>query len=154
MPNPVYVGDLSSGKIYKIGRIGFDSGTADPAGAFTGTMRTEKHSPAGPEGLCLFRRVYIRVHHTGGFTIIAKAYVDGVQTKINLGTNQTTTFVQAAPATSPAETVLEMAIEAQGTSIEVEMTTLSDTNTGILLIEEITIGHFPIRESKSRSGTV
>lgn len=154
MPSPVFIGDLESGKIYKIGRIGFDSGTTDPAGPYTATMRTEKHSPAGPEGLCLFRRVYIRVHHTGSFVLVSKAFVDGVQTKINLGTDQATTFIQSAPATSPAETVLEMAIEAQGTSIEVEITVLSDTSTGIVLIEEITVGSFPIRESKSRSGAV
>lgn len=151
MPNPVFVGDLSSGKIYKIGRIGFDTGTVDPAGAFSGTMRTERHSPAGPEGLCLFRRVYVRVHHTGSFVVLVKAFVDNVLTKINTGQDQGPTFVISAPAISPAETILEMAIEAQGTSIEVELSMFSDNITGIFLIEEITVGSLTIRESKSRN---
>lgn len=153
MPTPVFVGDSATGKIFKVGRIGLDSGSADPGGNYTATMRTEKHSPAGEDGLCLFRRVYIRILHTGSFTATAKAYVDGVQTKIYSGgvsTGQAVVLVEGVPASSPKETVKEFAINGQGTSIEVELSVASNAITGVFLIESISVGHIPIRQAKER----
>jgi hypothetical protein len=164
MPNPVFVGASDSGKIYRIGRVGLDTGTEDPDGVFTATLLTEKHSPAGEGGLCLFRRVYVRIHHTGEFIAGLRAYVDGVQTQVYgphlVGSvvvtgyyDQVATLIEAAPMISPNEVVKEVAISAQGTSIEVQVDVLSDDITGIFLIENISVGSYVIRESKERGGS-
>ena len=152
MPVPVFAGEQSGNKIYRVGRVGFDSGNTDAGGAYTGTLRTEKISPLGESGLCYFRRVVLRVFRTGAFTVTFKVYVDGAQTKIfnasSQKVDQTIVVTKAAPTISPDETIVEGEIAGKGTYIEVEMTILSTDGTGVFLPEELEVHFQPLREAR------
>ena len=82
MPSPVFVAESGGPHIYKVGRVGLDSGSQDDGGVYVGTLRTERSSPVGEDGLAHFRRVAVRVYHTGYFNMLAKVYVDGKQTQV------------------------------------------------------------------------
>lgn len=154
MPAPVYAAENSGARVYRIGRVGLDSGTQDAGGVFTSTLRTDKFSPAGENGLVLFRRVSVRIWHTGTYTFTMKIYVDGVQTQIYSGStqiDQTITIVRAAPISSPAEQVEEADISAVGTYVEVEIAIDSDDLTGVFLPESIELHGHVIRQTKSRT---
>ena len=158
MPTPIYLGESGGSRIYKVGRTGLDTGTADTGGAYTGTLKTEKISPAGEDGLCYFRRVAIRCWHTGGYTMTVTVYVDGAQTQVYSATTgvketQSVTFVVAAPTSSPAETISEIDLtEAHGTFIEVQVVAVSTNVTGVWLPESVEVHYLPLRQAKSRGG--
>src|SRR5687767_9427184 len=124
MPQPLFIIGTDP-RVYKFGRVGFDSGSSDPGGAFTATLRTEKISPAGEHGKCHFRRIAFRIFRTSNFTMSVKVYVDGVQTKVydasSAKVDQVISIVKDAPTISPEETMVEGDINAQGTYIEVEL---------------------------------
>ncbi len=82
MPTRVFTGDSVGSRIYSIGRIGYDTGTQDDGGVYTGTIRTERFSPAGEGGLVLYRRVQMRAWHTGSFNGTMRAFIDGIQTMV------------------------------------------------------------------------
>lgn len=154
MPTPVYAAENTGARIYRIGRVGFDSGLQDAGGIYTATLRTDKFTPAGEDGLVQFRRVAIRIWHTGAYELVMRVYVDGVQTSYyvtNTVTAQQVTFTRSAPTSSPAEQVEEADIEKIGTSIEIELVLNSDDVTGIFLPETIEIHGRVIRQSKSRT---
>jgi len=153
MPTPVFAAENAGPRVYKVGRVGLDTGSQDTGGVYTATLRTERVSPAGEGGLCYFRRVAIRVWRTGGFTITLKAFVDGVQTRVYSGgvlVDQVAVITKAAPTTSPIEDVVEMSLAAQGTSIEVEMAVDSDDVTGVFLPELVELHYIPLRKAKGR----
>lgn len=149
MSAPIYVCEVGQRRLYKVGRVGFDSGTADAGGTYTATLRTEKISPTGEFGLSHFRRIGFRIFRTGSFTITVKVYVDGVQTKIfdssSAKIDQVITITKAAPTISPEETLVDADIDASGTYIEVELTVASNQVTGVFLPEELDIHYRPIR---------
>jgi len=153
MPTRLFVGEATGAKLYKMGRVGWDTGTQDTGAVYTGTLKTEKISPAGEDGLCYFRRVVIRIWRTGSYTCTMKAYVDGAQTTIpSTGATQSVTFVKSAPTSSPDESIIEMDVTGHGTYIEIELTVDSDDITGIWLPETIEVHYRPIRTAKGRSG--
>jgi len=153
MPTPVYAAENTGARVYRIGRVGFDTGAQDAGGVYTATLRTDTFAPAGEDGLVLFRRAAVRIWHTGAYELLMRIYVDGVQTTYYVGTTvtaQEVTFVRSAPSPSPAEQVEEADIEKVGTSIEIELVLNSDDITGIFLPETIEIHGRVIRQSKSR----
>lgn len=154
MPVPLLIIEAVGARVYQFGRVGFDSGTADPGGNFTATMRTEKISPAGDFGLCQFRRIGFRIFRTGSFTMTVKVYVDGVQTKVyDASSNkidQVIVISQAAPSTSPEKTLVEADIDARGTYIEVELTVTSNNIVGLYLPEELDVHFRPLQQSSVR----
>lgn len=81
MPTRIITGDYSGGRIYTIGRVGYDSTGDDEGGTFSALLRTERFSPAGEGGLVMFRRVQARIWHTSSFSGKMKVYVNGVQTQ-------------------------------------------------------------------------
>lgn len=151
MPAPLFIIGTDP-RVYKFGRVGFDSGQSDPGGAFTATMRTEKISPAGENGKCHFRRVAFRIFRTGSFTISVKVYVDGVQTKVydssSNKVDQVISITKSAPSISPEELLVEGDIDARGTYIEVELTVTSSNIAGLFLPEELNVHFRPMRQAK------
>jgi len=151
MPAPLFIIG-NDPRIYKFGRVGFDSGSGDPGANFTATMRTEKISPAGDLGLCQFRRIGFRIYRTGAFTLTVKVYIDGIQTKIfdasSNKVDQTIVIAKAAPSISPEETLVEADIDGQGSYIEVELTVTSNNITGVFLPEELDIHYRPLRQAR------
>lgn len=147
--------EANGSRIYKVGRVGYDSGNVDAGGAYTGNLRTGKISPQGEDGLCLFRRVVMRIWRTGQFTITFTIYVDGVQTQILNSSGakvpQTIVITKPAPVLPPEETVVECSISAQGTYIEVEADIVSTSITGTFLPEELECHYIPVRPTKARS---
>jgi hypothetical protein len=147
-----------NGNLAKVGRAGYDSGTTDTltGTSYTATFRTGRMSPDGESALHFFRRIALRVWHTGAFTITLTAYVDGTQTTIpDPATTPTTsnpsprkaqvvTYQVAAPA-SPRESVLLVDIEAVGTVLEVEGSIASSSVTGQVLLESLLLYYRPLR---------
>lgn len=156
MPAPIFICQVGQRRFYKVGRVGFDSGNADAGGAYTGTFRSEKISPAGEFGLCQFRKVSFRILRTGAFTMTVKAYVDGSQTQrynsSSVKVDQTVVIAEAAPTNSPEEKIVEVEIDATGTYIEVEVSIVSSQVTGVFLPEEVDVHYRPIRASRQRAG--
>lgn len=153
MPTPLFIIGADP-RLYKFGRVGFDSGSSDPGGAFTATMRTEKISPAGEHGFCHFRRIGFRIFRTGGFTMTVRVYVDGVQTKVydanSTKVDQVISIVKTAPSISPEETTVEGDIDAKGTYIEVELTVTSNNIVGLYLPEELNVHYRPLKQSSTQ----
>lgn len=153
MPVPLFIIEAAGARLYKYGRVGFDSGVADPGGNYTATMRSEKMSPAGELGLCHFRRIGLRIFRTGSFTVTLKVFVDGVQTKrydsSSNKVDQVIVLTKSAPTISPEETEIEADIDASGTYIEVELTVTSNNIAGLFLPEELNIHYRPIRQSRA-----
>lgn len=154
MPSPVFVAEAGGSRIYKLGRVGYDTGTQDAGGAYTGTLRTEKISPAGEAALCYFRRVALRLWRTGAYTVTVRVYINGAQTQIydsaGVASDQEIVFSDIAP-TAHDEPILEVSLVGQGTYIEVEIEVNSDDVTGVLLFESVEVHYLPIRATKSRS---
>jgi hypothetical protein len=153
MPTRVLVAENGGNHLYAIGRVGLDTGTADDGGVYTGLLRTERISPAGEGGLVHFRRVLLRVWHSGAFAGTLRAYVDETQTQVYSGpvlVDQAYAFSHAAPLASPDETLVEMDVNAVGTFIEVELEVDSDAITGVFLPEVIAVGCRILRPGRQR----
>ena len=153
MPSPVFLSERSGSHIYRVGRVGYDSGDQDTGGAYTGTLKSEKQSPLGPQGLCHFRRIGIRIRHTGAFTMTLTVYVDGQQTQIydssSVLVDQTISFTEAAPTgENPTEVLLEGDISARGTYIQLKLTVTSTDVVGVFLPESFDVFYRPLREAK------
>jgi hypothetical protein len=161
----VLVGDTTSGKIYKIGKIGRDSGsdaTYDPdSTAFTGILKTERMSPAGENGLVRFRRVALRAFQSGPYTGTFTVWVDDIQTKtydnstsgVLLGSPlvDQTIEISGPPETDlgAGEVLLEADIDATGTFIQVQLELVSTDIQGYFLLESIEMNGQVIRQSRS-----
>src|SRR3990167_10458305 len=98
------IAENAGGRVYAVGRIGFDQGAQDVGGVYTGLLRSDPLSPDGEGAYTHFRRVQIRVRHTGSFVCAVRLYVDGVQTEVYTGStlgDQEVTFTEAAPVFYP-----------------------------------------------------
>lgn len=155
MSTTCFVAENGGHRVYKIGRVGFDVGTADAGGAYTGRVRSDPTAPDGEGGWTHFRRVQAKIRHTGAFVCTITLYVDGVQTQVwsaGVQADQSVTFTQAAPTWYPsgeeAETILEVDCDAYGSEIVVDVTADSDDITGVFLVEGIRVGRHTVRPGK------
>ena len=161
MTTPIYVPELDGSRIYKVGRVGYETGTEDARGVYTGFIRSEKISPAGETGWCKFRRVVLRVRHSSTFITTMRVYVDGAQTQTYDQTDMTggskldqeVVFTEAAPTDPPAETILQIDVSAKGTYIEIELECDSDDVFGTFLPESIEIHYVPVRKARRGEAT-
>lgn len=166
MPNPVFVLENAGARFFQVGRIGLDTGApggwkdeqleADQTGgqAYTATLRTDDQSPLGEAAKVLYKRVVLRVRRSGGFTLVMRAFVDGVQTQKwdntvspSVKTNQSVSFTSSSFSEPVAgedevENILEMAIDVKGTFISVEIVVTSSDQTGGLLLLESCFAHY------------
>lgn len=159
----VYLGEIGSGKIFKIGKVGFDSGatvTFDPNSTpFTGTLKTERMSPAGEDALVRFRRVVLRALKTGAWTVKFTIWVDDKQTQVYDNTQTDSPKIdQVITISSPSdddgtlkEVLIEADIDATGTFIQVQLEMDSDDITGIFFPESIETHVQVMRETVSRA---
>lgn len=149
----LYAGERSGTncRIFKVGRVGFDTGTVDPgSNVYTGTFKTERIYPAGPGGLVNFRRVVIHVLASGSYTIKVKVWVDDTQTTLKSGAAQVVSIINTVSGLS--EVSEEVKISKVGSFIQVEVTVDSDDVTGVFLIEGIWGRGRIIRQSSGRTG--
>jgi hypothetical protein len=156
MPTRILIAGNAGPRVYAAGRVGLDTGPDDVGGAYTALLKTERLSPAGEGGLVHFRRVLLRVLHTGTFTVTLRAYVDEVQTQVYVGstlTDQEFTYTQTAPLVSPDESLIEVDIDAHGTFIQVELEVQSDEITGVFLPESLSIGARVLRPGRQREAS-
>lgn len=157
MPTRILIAGNAGNRVYAAGRVGLDTGPDDVGGPYTALMRTERFSPAGEDGLVHFRRVMLRVWHTGAFSGTLRCYVDEAQTQYYVGstaTDQELAFSVDAPVTSPDEALVEMDISAVGTFIQVELEVDSDAITGVFLPESIIVGARVLRPGRQRDASV
>ena len=158
----VLFGEAGSNKIYKIGKVGYDSGTvatSDPGSTeFTGTLTTERISPAGEDGLVRFRRVALRALKGGEWTVQFTVWVNDVQTQVYDNTvdssplaDQVITITNDADDLAEGEVIIEADIDATGTYIQVEVVLLSGNIKGYFLPESIEMHGQVIREAVSRA---
>ena len=165
MANTVLLfGEANSNKIYSVGKVGYDSGdeaTYDPnTTAFTGTLRTERISPAGEDALVRFRRVVLRAYKVGSWKATIRAWVDDERTKIWDNDDESDTWGEQVDQevvieadeedTGAGEAILEMDIDATGTFIQVEVDLLSSDIKGYFLPESLETHVQVIRETVSR----
>lgn len=160
MPVSVFALESSGSRVYRLGRAGYDTGIKDvdpsTGTVFTGTLKTEKISPAGEAGLCWFRRVAFRIWRTGSFVATITVWVDGVQTKrydsaTSAWVDQVVSITKTAPDISPEETIIEAAIAAKGTYIEVQLVVDADDVTGVFLPESVEVHSIQLRPARSQS---
>lgn len=151
MASSLYAGEHGGPRVFRIGRLGFDTGTSDPdSNVFTGSLKTERMHPAGVGGLVNFRRVDIHILSSGTYTFTVKVWVDDERTQLGDGSTQTITV--SGGSGSLSESTEEIEISAVGESIQVEVTVDSDDVAGIFLIEGINARGRVIRQTGSRSG--
>jgi hypothetical protein len=157
MPTRLMIAGNAGHRIYVAGRVGLDTGPDDVGGPYTALMRTERFSPAGENALLHFRRVALRVWHTGSFAGTMRVYVDETQTQYYTSagvlTDQELAFSADAPTLTPDETIVEMDINAQGTYIQVELEIESDAITGVFLPETIFVGARVLRPGRQRNAS-
>jgi len=147
----LYAGERDGGRVFQIGRLGFDQGPSDlGANVYTGTFRSERISPAGVGGLVNFRRIAIHLMVSGSYTFTVKIWVDDGRTK--LGTDATQEVTITGTAGGLKEVTEEVKIEANGSHCQVEITMDSDDITGIFLIESIRARGRVMRGSSTRGG--
>jgi len=147
----LYAGERGGGRIFRIGRIGFDQGPMDlGASVYTGTFRTERIAPAGPGALVNFRRVAIHLLSSGSYTFTVKVWIDGDRSK--MGDNTTQTVIISGGSGALGETTEEVEIEGAGSHIQVEIVVDSDDVTGLFLVERIDARGRVLRQSSTRSG--
>lgn len=147
----LYAGERNGPRIFKIGRVGFDQGSADLGShVYTGTYRTERFAPAGVGALINFRRVAIHLLTSGNYTFTVKVWVDNGRTQ--LGDETTQEVVITGSGGALREVTEEIEIEAEGSHIQVEITVDSDDLTGLFLIEGIRARGRIVRRSSTRTG--
>jgi len=154
MITPAFAFENTGSRVYKIGRVGLDSGTQDTGGVYTAVLKTERISPLGEVGLVVIRRVAVRIWRTGAFQATMKVFVDGAQTTtFDAGGNkvlQSVSFTAVAPTAPPIESWIEASVNAPGTYVEVELDVASNTLTGIFLPAEAEVHFYPLRRAKER----
>lgn len=137
MGRSMYFGQRDASRVLRLNRVGYDAaGNDNGSHTYTGTLRTERFSPAGPAGLVNFRKVVVHLYSSGTFNVTLKVWVDDVRTRLGDGTTQTIVITGATAV--EGEYALEAAIEAQGKHIRVELTADSNVNTAPFFIEAIT----------------
>lgn len=155
----VYVGANDGGKLYRVGQVGSDSGSAvgkdSGSQAFTATLKTERVSPAGENGLAHFRRVGLRMLRSGPAKITMRVYVDDEQTKIFDNTKsespETVQEIVFDKNSIPlGEDIIEADINAVGTYIQVELEITSSDILGTFLAETLLTHYRPIRTAAQR----
>lgn len=155
MITPIFAAENGGSRIYKIGRVGLESGSQDTGGAYTATLKTERISPLGLNALLMFRRVACRIWLTGGYTVTMTCYINGAQTQIyDVNGNlqpQSILFTAPAPPIAPIETWIEASIRGAGTYLEVQIVVQSNQVTGIFLPAELEVNFYPLRTAKERA---
>ena len=147
----LYAGERDGGRIFQIGRLGFDQGPSDlGANVYTGIFRSERIAPAGVGALINFRRLAIHLMVSGSYTFTVKVWIDNGQTE--LGTGALQSVVVTGTAGGLSEVTEEIEIQGIGSHLQMEITMDSDDITGIFLIESIRARGRIIRESASRTG--
>ncbi len=106
--------------------------------------------PAGPGCLIMFRRIAIHLLTSGDYEFTVKVWVDNDRTELAAGTEQTFTVTGTGGALR--EVTKEVAIEAEGSHVQVEISVDSDDVTGLFLVESISARGRVIRKSASRTG--
>lgn len=157
MPTPIFLMEYNGDRIYQIGRVGIDTGTADDGGVYTGYVRTEKWAPLGEGEDVYFRKVVCKVRHSGTFECKLRAYVDDRQTQYyssGVLTNQEATFTGAINSgdENPKESLLEFEISARGNHIEVELEVVSNKVTGFFLPEYFEVHAVEISQIRKTGG--
>jgi hypothetical protein len=95
----LYAGERDGARVFQVGRLGFDQGTQDlSATVYTGTYRTERISPAGPNALVNYRRVAIHLLVSGSYTFTVKVWINDGRTQLGVGTEQEVTVTGTAGA--------------------------------------------------------
>ncbi len=146
----LYAGEKGGGRIFRIGRLGFDQGSSDLGDVYTGVYRTERVQPAGPGSLVMFRRIAVHLLTSGDYSFTLKVWVDNDRTELATGVEQE--FTVSGTGGALREVTREVAIEAEGSHVQVEVSVDSDNVTGLFLIESVTARGRVIRESASRTG--
>lgn len=147
----LYAGERDGGRVFQIGRLGFDQGSSDlTTTVYTGTIRSERIAPAGVGGLVNFRRISIHLLVSGSYTFTVKIWVDDGRTQ--LGTEATQEVTITGTAGGLKEITEDIKIEANGSHCQVEVTMDSDDITGLFLIEAIRARGRVLRGSSTRSG--
>lgn len=147
----LYGGERTGGKIFRIGRLGFDQGPSDfGTDVYTGVYRTERVQPAGPGALVNYRRIAIHLLASGTYTFTVKVWVDDGQTSSESGPQ---TFTISGNGGNLREVTEEVVIEKEGSHVQVEISVDSNDITGLFLVESISARGRVLRESRTRSGT-
>jgi hypothetical protein len=153
MPNPLYVCPSNGNKIYRVGRIGYDTGNQDPGSTdYTGQVLTERQSPQGETGEVLYRGVVLRVLLSGTYTFVLRFYIDGTQTVDGEGVAQEVTYTQAS-GQQLGEYLFEAACRGKGTYFQIEVEVTSSDIDGVFLPESATVFYMPLSAAK-RTPTV
>ena len=151
----VYTGDANGPKVYRVGRIGFDSGNQDiSANAYEAQMKTERFTPLGEGGLMHFRRVVIRILRNADWQMTVTVFVDEDQTQVyddSVSTSPQTdqSVVISGTASGFGEENVEISIDDVGTSIQVQVDITSTDINGVLLFESMYVHGRPIKASES-----
>jgi len=152
MPNPLYICPSNTNKIFRVGRIGFDTATQDPNSTdFTGELTTERQSPAGETGEVLYRGAVLRVLLSGSYTFVVRFYVDGVQTVDGEGDDQSISFTGSGKPLG--EYLFECAFRAKGTYVQLEIELTASDVDGVFLPESAQVFYMPLSTAK-RTPTV
>ena len=153
----LFAGEREGGRIFQIGRLGFEQGTkditlADGSGgnAYTGTLRTERIAPAGVGALVNFRRISIHLLASAAYRMTVKVWVDDERAVTGNTSPQTTVITGNAGALK--ELTESVKIEGNGSHIQVEITVLSTDITGTFLIESVKGHGRAIRSTSGRTG--
>lgn len=148
----IFIGERAGARVFKLGRLGYDAGGSDLSSqVFIGTFRTERIAPAGPAGLINFRRVEIHVNvPAASYEYTVKVYVDNVQTVLGTGVSETVVINRTAAVAG--EYTDEVAVQAVGNHIQVEITVDSNDVTTPFMIESITAHGRVLRGTNSRAG--
>lgn len=146
MPNPLLVLPAAGAKIYRAGRIGFDTNFQDIGSVnYTCRLKSEPQTPEGEAAEVRYRGIGLRLLRQGAFKLTMKVFVDGNQTLLKDGSLQSIFF--DLPSTGSREDVLEAAIRADGTDVAVELLVTSNDITSFLLVEEALAFFVPIAQA-------
>ena len=146
----LYAGERDGARVFRVGRVGFDEGSADLGShVYRGTYRTERFAPAGNGALINFRRVAIHLLTSGNYRFLVKVWVDESRTTLGGTAVQATVFNNSGGALR--EVTHEVALEADGSHIQVEIIVDSDDVDGVFLIEGIMARGRIARRSATRT---
>ena len=150
----LFLGSTDSANLFRIGQVGIDTGNQDSAAdPYTIAISTERQYPAGRNSLVNWRRVAVRLLRTAPVDITIRVYVDEVQTQTfdTSGDPVDQEIEFNLTGGGECEEVIEADIQANGTSIRIELDILSTDIDGLLLLEPFEAHGRPIRESLSRT---
>lgn len=108
--------------------------------------KSKPYFPLGEQGICVFRRIYFAIRHSGGFTITVIPSVDGVQLVDPNSSTVSLSYTATVPTEGTTTEVVELPISARGTSLKWELVT--GAIAGSFHIEGAAIGYTPARTAK------